>query len=200
MPMLPRRAKGLVAARCIRSAFVALAIGGSGCAEEIADPAPFIAARDGSAPVATCTLGIDVPTTVFAMRCGTTGCHTGSTPAGGLDLVSPGVARRLIGVPSSVCSNAVLASTSGSTGFLYDKLHGSPRCGSAMPLGGAPLMPAEIDCVRAWIESQARGGTMDGGTMDGGTIDDAGIDAPPEARATVRRVDGSAPGEHVRCS
>jgi hypothetical protein len=36
--------------------------------------------------------------------------------------------------------------------------------------------------------------------MDGGTIDDAGIDAPPEARATVRRVDGSVPGEHVRCS
>jgi hypothetical protein len=56
-------------------------------------------------------------------------------------------------------------------------------------------MPAEIECVRAWLESQARGSSMDAGS--GG---DASDDAPPEARARIPRIDGSVPSERVRCT
>ena len=164
----------------------------AGCADEIADPAPFLAAREaGTSDVqmqpATCSLSIDVPTAIFAMRCGTVGCHVASSPAGSLDLVTPGVGQRLIGVHSATCAGASLVSTDGTTGFLFDKLMGMPRCGSPMPLGGAALTPAEVECVRAWTEAASTGGGIDAGNPV-----DAAMDSGPEARCEVPRVDGVA--------
>src|SRR4051812_19716496 len=65
---------------------------------------------------------------LFTHTCATAGCHAPSFQAGGLDLGSPGVASRLIGVPSGTCPGQTLVRTA-DQGFLFEKVEGSPSCG-----------------------------------------------------------------------
>lgn len=121
------------------------------CAGGIDDPDRF--------PPPSCPIrDFDARADLLVARCGGAGCHAGDTPASGLDLVSPGVATRLLGTPSTCQGLPLVDTSSPSVSILLDKVGPVPRCGSSMPLGQAPLDATERGCLEAWVRDIARGG------------------------------------------
>jgi hypothetical protein len=96
----------------------------------------------------------DVVARIFVGRCGDTGCHSAASPQQGLDLVSPGVASRVVGVAGQTCSTILADPKNPGGSLLYQKLATKPPCGSQMPLARPPLSGADVACVRAWIAVQ----------------------------------------------
>ncbi|HET6332248.1 MAG TPA: hypothetical protein VFG30_03510 [Polyangiales bacterium] len=92
-------------------------------------------------------------TALFKMKCGTIGCHaSGGTQ---VDLVSPNVATRLVGKPSSsqlLCKNKTLVSATGGDSLLIDKITDPPPCGGLMPVTGS-LTDTERSCLTDWVSS-----------------------------------------------
>jgi hypothetical protein len=130
----------------VASSIPLVALGLAGCPGSLEDPERF-ALADGSA----C---LDVPTTLLGAKCATgAGCHVAEAPGGDLDLVSPGLAARLVDVPaSSTCGGTLLVDSSDpEASLLYQKVLDSAPCGSRMPLGGAPLVDVERACLLEWI-------------------------------------------------
>lgn len=136
--------------------FVSSAVLLASCVGGIDDPQSF---GDGT----FCPPGVDVPQ-LFVERCGGSICHgAGAEPAGGLDLESPGLAERMVGVPAEECSGwDRIAPGDPDASFLLAKLEGPPPgCGERMPPVGH-LTANEVTCVRSWILSVS-GGAEDGG-------------------------------------
>lgn len=126
--------------------FVFLVVLAAGCAGELEDPARF----------SDCPPGFVEE--MFATRCAGL-CHTGSSPEAGLDLVSEGVAERLIGATSEslFCEGKMLVAPDADDPMehlLLDKLSESPSCGGRMPFGGEALTIAEVQCVEQWVNEQ----------------------------------------------
>lgn len=96
-----------------------------------------------------CTLNVE--TQVFVPKCGSVGCHSATSPQGGLDLVTAGVGMRLKN-GTSTCAGKKLVP------FTAEKLGTNPQCGSPMPLG-EPLTADEDKCVREYLAALADGGT-----------------------------------------
>ena len=119
---------------------IAIALAGaSACAGELENPERFAACPPG-----------DVEQ-LFQQRCGD--CHGATEPEAMLDLVSPGVADRLIGVPSgtALCEGWTLIEPSTGQHLLLDKL-GDSSCGSRMPLALNEFSAIETECVRRWVD------------------------------------------------
>jgi hypothetical protein len=93
---------------------------------------------------------LDVETEIFVPKCGSSGCHSATSPQNGLDLVSTGVGMRVT-TGTSMCAGKPLSS------FMLEKLGPSPQCGQSMPLGD-PLTPIEVKCVTEYLEEQRDGG------------------------------------------
>ena len=124
-------------------ALVALALV-AGCAGELESPERF----------SDCPPGFVEE--MFATRCAGL-CHSSSTLAAGLDLVSPGVQGRLVGTTSIslFCEGRMLVAPDAvepQEHLLLDKLSESPGCGGRMPFGGEALTLTEQACVRAWVD------------------------------------------------
>lgn len=96
----------------------------------------------------------DVPARIFQPSCTGTGCHGSKSPQQGLDLESPGVAMRVVGVRGTGCMGVLADPQSPEASLLYMKLLDPPTCGSRMPLARPPLGAADIECIRAWIAAQ----------------------------------------------
>lgn len=97
---------------------------------------------------------------LLEQRCGTSGCHSGSAPAGQLDLKSSGIATRLLDMKAhtSACSGRLLIDTKDpDKSILYGKLLASSACGPRMPVG-LPLGDDDIECVRAFVAKPACSG------------------------------------------
>jgi hypothetical protein len=121
----------------------------SACVGGISDPERF---GDGT----SCAEGFEIEV-LFEQSCGGQACHGGDgSPAGGLDLVTPGFAERMINVPSQICSWSLLVVPGDAeSSFLYVKITDPPIvCGDRMPPVGF-LTNNEVRCVRDWIESLA---------------------------------------------
>lgn len=133
-----------------RAALVLAAALGAGCAGELDHPERF----------ADCAPGYVEQ--LFQASCSGGGaCHDGSEPEAGLDLVTPGVATRMLGVASvqETCDGAPLVDPAGGEHLLLQKLEDAPPCGARMPFGEAKLSGADLECVRRWIdEAVAAGG------------------------------------------
>ncbi len=166
------------------------ALAWTGCAGSLEDPEMFVSATDAGAPVEAAVEAAPAPTcpdvtTVFAKSCGTTGCHDATTKAEALDLVSPGLASRLVGVPSVEGVGLLIDPSSPSKSVLYTKLLASPPFGARMPTGGA-LDPSTTQCVLTWITEQMSSSppASDAGVQTG---QDAGAasDAQPTETGTV---------------
>jgi hypothetical protein len=128
----------------------------AGEGDPLADAAPAMdsaepVAVDAAPPLATgaCAGGIEA-LPLLVQRCG--GCHGARMPARGLDLVSPGLALRTVGVASACAGRPLLAAGPGApTGHLLDKLDGPvPGCGARMPYGVEPFTDDEKACVLEW--------------------------------------------------
>jgi hypothetical protein len=124
--------------------------------------APPAAPQSAPPPVSAspCPDGVDA-LGLLVTRCGD--CHDATDKAKGLDLVTPGLAARLVGVKSS-CGDKLLLDGSGPTaaGQLLDKLRGPVAgCGAQMPYGMPALSAQEKACVADWAEqaiARTRGG------------------------------------------
>jgi hypothetical protein len=90
----------------------------------------------------------DVPM-FLATRCATAGCHTSMFPAGLLDLQSPNVGSRVIGVMST-CGGPLGDPNNPDKSIVIKKLTGN-QCGTRMPLNLPALSSGEISCIQAWI-------------------------------------------------
>jgi hypothetical protein len=95
----------------------------------------------------------------FAARCGQEVCHGSMNPAASLDLVSPGVAERVMGQAAKGCGGALADPEDPESSLFYTKLaEATPGCGLRMPLGGTPYTEDELGCVKTWIASLDPGG------------------------------------------
>ncbi len=168
--------------------FATALLAGAGCAGSLLDRAAFDpdggiaqsepgaieAGAADSAPLNACP---DIPT-LFIQSCGTAGCHDGTTKAEALDLASPNVASRLIGVLAVEANALLIDPNTPANSAVYRKLLAPPPFGARMP-SATGLDDATIQCVLTWVTSEARAGATSGD--DAGVIAvDAGIpDAGP---------------------
>jgi len=131
----------------------------AGCPGTLADKELYEAALDGGpkgidgAGADTGPCG-DVVARIFVPTCGGTSCHGSQAPQQDLDLVSPGLASRVVGVAAKGCSVMLADPADPEGSLIYQKLSPTPPCGSPMPLARPPLSRADAACVLAWIAAQ----------------------------------------------
>ncbi len=125
---------------------------------------------------------------MLAKSCGTSLCHDATTQAEALDLVSPDVVARLVGVPASEGAGLLIDPGTPSDSVLYTKLLPNPPFGARMPTGAA-LDEATTQCVLAWVTSVAGSAAGDGGVM---VAADASL-PPATQRAPTAARPGSRP-------
>lgn len=121
---------------------LACLITASACAGELEHPERF-------------ALGVpcEDPAAFVRDTCGMEGCHVPGNLLGTVDLVSPGVAERLIDQDTLMCEGELLVdSNDPARSFLLDKMNAIPRCGAQMPFLGVPLNARERACVTAFVE------------------------------------------------
>ncbi len=96
----------------------------------------------------------DIQAAVFTPTCTNATCHSGGTPAGGMNLEDGNSFGSLVGVASSGVP-AILRVAAGDpdNSYLIQKLEGTAT--PQMPLGGTPLTPAVIADIRQWITDGA---------------------------------------------
>jgi hypothetical protein len=94
---------------------------------------------------------------IFTKSCTGAGCHSGVSPAQGLDLSSGKSYANLVNVASGECpaTKRVLPSTP-TMSYLVWKLQGTGPCffGTRMPKG-QPLAAADINTISAWVAAGA---------------------------------------------
>jgi hypothetical protein len=112
---------------------------------------PVEAGSDAATDLGPCG---DVVTRIFVPSCGGTGCHDATGPQQDLDLVSPDVAARVVGVPGLGCTSILADPANPEASLLYQKLSPTPPCGSPMPLARPELSEEDAACVLAWIAAQ----------------------------------------------
>lgn len=97
----------------------------------------------------------EIQTNVFTPSCATAGCHSGGTPAGGMDLSAGAAYASLFNVASNNPGCAALRVNPGDpdTSCLIQRLEGTVA--PSMPLGGAMLAQSVIDDIRQWIADGA---------------------------------------------
>ena len=138
---------------CSWCACALLAACGSDVAQEGSDE-PTGVSQEGTPPC------FDVESELFGAEttddtpgCAGAGCH--DPGQGQLDLVSPGVSQRLLGVAvgGSCASSALVANSSDPEGsLLYEKVAGStPPCGNPMPLVGPKLSGEQLACLAEYL-------------------------------------------------
>jgi hypothetical protein len=108
---------------------------------------------DGSAGADAGPCG-DVVARIFVPTCGGTSCHGADAPQQGLDLVSPGLASRVVGVAAKGCAVMLADPADPEGSLIYQKLSPTPPCGAPMPLARPPVSRADAACVLAWIAAQ----------------------------------------------
>ena len=166
---------------------LALALLLSACPGSIDDPARFLADADAAVALVDGPAApddrptVDAPTpadaaspcvdyverTLFPQTCATVYCHAATEPAAGLDLASPELARRVVGVRGSMsCRSVPLVDPAHpEASLMVVKLRAAPGCGSRMPLGGTALTASQVECVRVWAAGLAATVTTDAGAQ-----------------------------------
>lgn len=103
--------------------------------------------------------GCDMDAILAEHGCSSNGCH-GVQNVAGLDLVSDGVAERLVGVPSvnSACGGRPLVDPSTPGDSLLLSLVDPARevpCSVAMPFGSEGVPEDDVTCFEAWVDTLA---------------------------------------------
>ncbi len=145
----------------------------AGCPGSLDNKADFLdggltssgtSASTGSGVVDPCG---DVPADILATSCGGNGCHGVKAPQNGLDLESPGVATRVVGVAAKLCPGILAKPSDPANSVIYTKLLADNTCGARMPLAKPALSQQEMDCVKTWIGNQASGTSTGAGGAGG---------------------------------
>ena len=109
----------------------------------------------------------DVEATILAAKCGGSGCHGTMGPQNDLDLETPGVAARVVGVSAKVCQGILADPASPETSVLYTKLLSDTTCGAQMPLARPALSAMDTECVKSWIAKQSPGASTSASSGSG---------------------------------
>jgi hypothetical protein len=128
----------------------------------------------------------DIPS-LFTTTCTASLCHDASYKAQGLDLASPHVATRLVGVAATEGPGLLIDPSTPSRSILYVKLTDGPPFGARMPLGLPPLDTSTTACVLAWITNGEPASTGP----------EAGPDSPSSPDATTPADSSSGTGGSV---
>jgi hypothetical protein len=161
---------------------IAFLAASTGCPANLEDPGRFTSqATSGSCP--------DVPQAVLLPDCATANCHSTADKMQGLDLQSPNVASRLVGVSSTEGPGLLIDPSNPQASVIYTKLTASPPFGVRMPFSQPPLADATTACVLAWVTAQVDGGAGDASASE--TDASAGDDAAPTEEASTGGDDGS---------
>ena len=165
---------------------VAVVMATAGCPGTLSDPERFASEGESSAgDSGSCP---NIPN-FFATTCTASTCHNSKDDEQGLDLQSPDVASRLVGVAATEVAGAglLINPSSPAKSVVYLKMTSSPPFGARMPLGGNPVDPTTLACVLSWIEQVASSADAAAGTTadasNGG--DDASDDDEGDAAATA---------------
>lgn len=95
----------------------------------------------------------EIQSKIITPTCATTGCHTGPSPTGGLDLSAGKAFANLVNVKSGEEPQLLrVAPGNSSASFIIRKLNGSGT--SVMPPSGK-LNQALIDSISSWIDRGA---------------------------------------------
>ena len=105
----------------------------------------------------------DVPAKILTPRCGDAKCHSSIDHAAGLDLISPGLSARLVGVAARGGAGLLIDPDNPDGSVLVRKLTPQPPFLAQQP-PGAPLDPASIDCIRRWVRLVSVLPANDGGS------------------------------------
>jgi mono/diheme cytochrome c family protein len=141
------RRRSLAMAGC-----VALVTATAGCPGTLSNPERFVSEDAGEAGGGgTCP---DIPD-FFATTCTASACHSSSNKAQGLDLQSPDVASRLVGISATEGPGLLIDPSSPSNSVIYLKLTANPPFGSRMPLAETPLDATTMACILTWIDQEA---------------------------------------------
>jgi hypothetical protein len=145
MPIDPSRWAWLLAFAAVSSV--------AGCPGTLADKELYEAALDGASGPADGGAGGcgDVIERIFVPNCAGSACHGSDAPQQDLDLVSPGVPSRVVGVAGKGCSVPLADPADPEGSLIYQKVLPNPPCGGQMPLARPPLGRADVACVLAWI-------------------------------------------------
>ena len=95
---------------------------------------------------------------MIAARCATSACHSAADKSQGLDLESPDLAARLVGVAATASGLLLIDPAAPQNSVVYTKLTATPPYGSRMPLARTALDDATIACLLAWVAKSSAGG------------------------------------------
>ena len=129
-------------------AFCLVAVFATGCPASLDDPSRFFGTSGGGVDVCS-----DVPNDLFIPTCAASGCHNPTDMMQGLDLRSPNVLARLVGVRATGGAGLLIDPTQPEQSVLYTKLSFDPPYGARMPFGKEPLDDVTTGCVLAWIQA-----------------------------------------------
>lgn len=97
----------------------------------------------------------DIQNDILTMNCAVSGCHTGATPAAGLNL-SEGLAfDNIVGSTSSFSDGILVLANDSANSLLFQKIGPNPPFGRRMPLGRSPLSDDDIQRIADWIDAGA---------------------------------------------
>jgi hypothetical protein len=98
-----------------------------------------------------------IQTNVFTPNCTNAGCHSGGTPAQGMNLEDGNSFANLVNVASAQVP-ALMRVNPGDpdNSYLIQKLEGTAAVGVQMPAIGGPLNQTVIDDIRLWITNGAQ--------------------------------------------
>ena len=93
---------------------------------------------------------------IFNVSCALSGCHTGGSPTGGMNLSSGQAYLNIVGIASSeVPGLQRITPGNANDSYMVQKLEGTAAVGAQMPFGAAPLSNAKIQNLRDWIDAGA---------------------------------------------
>jgi hypothetical protein len=179
----PATKRGMRRSFCVSSGLMGLGSTLLGCPGTLEDPARFLGATGNDAALAgdaapagdaqlsevgellsdgaSCP---NVPQAILRPTCTSAGCHNAQDKAQGLDLQSPDVETRLVGVPAREGPGLLIDSSAPSSSVLYTKLTSRPPFGARMPLTGV-LDDPTIACILAWIAHPTNDAGSSGGDL-----------------------------------
>jgi hypothetical protein len=129
-------------------AFCLVAVFATGCPASLDDPSRFFGTSGGGGDVCS-----DIPNDLFIPTCAGSGCHNPTDMMQGLDLRSPNVLARLVGVRATGGAGLLIDPAQPELSVLYTKLTFDPPYGARMPFGKEPLDDVTIGCVLSWIQA-----------------------------------------------
>jgi len=104
-------------------------------------------------PPSGATLAV-IQASVFTPTCAVSGCHSGGTPAGGMNLEDGQTFNSVVDVPSvGMPAMDRVEPGDSANSFLVRRIEGTVA--PQMPFGGPPLSQALIDDIRQWIDAGA---------------------------------------------